>query len=442
MVPHKIIAATTTEALKLVREQVGGDALVLSTRDTAEGVEIVAISPEALAKMSQRPEAKVAPVANTAANASASNSSNLNNSSSANNLSSLNAPATSVFKSPGTGYSNNASAPSFSGSAPEDKRVDKLLAEFSEVKQLLQTHLSARAWDDMQAQSTEKAEALRVLLNAGFSPQLCGEIADQLSADPSDAPLMDRLQVLLESKIQTLDPLSVFDPGGVFAFIGPTGVGKTTAIAKIAARCVLRYGRDQLALLTTDTFRIGAQEQLKVYAKIIGVPVVSLRDSDDLASKLSSMKDRRVILLDTAGVSQRDTQMLEQSQLLLEGAPALKRILVMSSTTDLRTQEDVILMYQMAEKNEKSRAVTAAIITKTDEAAQIGPVLDCLIRHQLPLMFLANGQRVPEDLSQANTAYLSHRALRPRMLSSRLNIPDDQIPVHMADQLNDWIKAS
>ena len=431
MAPHKIIAATTTEALKLVREQVGGDALVLSTRDTPEGVEIVAISPEALAKMSQRPEAKVVPVAGTAANTSASNSSNSNSASSA---SSFNAPvsAAAAFKSSGTGYVS-----------PEDKRVDKLLAEFSEVKQLLQTHLSARAWDDMQAQSTEKAEALRVLLNAGFSPQLCGEIADQLSAQgPSDAPLMDRLQVLLESKIQTLDPLSVFDPGGVFAFIGPTGVGKTTAIAKIAARCVLRYGRDQLALLTTDTFRIGAQEQLKVYAKIIGVPVVSLRDSDDLASKLSSMKDRRVILLDTAGVSQRDTQMLEQSQLLLEGAPALKRILVMSSTTDLRTQEDVILMYQMAEKNEKSRAVTAAIITKTDEAAQIGPVLDCLIRHQLPLMFLANGQRVPEDLSQANTAYLSHRALRPRMLSSRLNIPDDQIPVHMADQLNDWIKAS
>ncbi len=430
MAPHKIIAATTTEALKLVREQVGGDALVLSTRDTPNGVEIVAISPEALAKMSQRPEAKVAPVASPAANPSAPSPSTT---ASANSFSSpAAAAAPKVFKP---------SAADFS--PPEDKRVDKLLAEFSEVKQLLQTHLSARAWDDMQAQSTEKAEALRILLNAGFSPQLCGETADQLSAQgPSDVPLMDRLQALLESKIQTLDPLSVFDPGGVFAFIGPTGVGKTTAIAKIAARCVLRYGRDQLALLTTDTFRIGAQEQLKVYAKIIGVPVVSLRDSDDLASKLSSMKDRRVILLDTAGVSQRDTQMLEQSQLLLEGAPALKRILVMSSTTDLRTQEDVILMYQMAEKNEKSRAVTAAIITKTDEAAQIGPVLDCLIRHQLPLMFLANGQRVPEDLSQANTAYLSHRALRPRMLSSRLQIPDDQIPVHMADQLNDWVKAS
>ena len=424
MAPHKIIAATTTEALKLVREQVGGDALVLSTRDTAEGVEIVAISPEALAKMSQRTEVKVAPAASPSADLAATS-----------------------FKPPVSSFAPNVPSSSINPPAAkdkqEDKRVDKLLAEFSEVKQLLQTHLSARAWDDMQAQSSEKAEALRILLNAGFSPQLCGEIADQLTAQgPSEVHLMDRLQALLESKIQTLDPLSVFDPGGVFAFIGPTGVGKTTAIAKIAARCVLRYGRGQLALLTTDTFRIGAQEQLKVYAKIIGVPVVSLRDSEDLASKLSSMKDRRVILLDTAGVSQRDTQMLEQSQLLLEGAPALKRILVMSSTTDLRTQEDVILMYQMAEKNEKSRAVTAAIITKTDEAAQIGPVLDCLIRHQLPLMFLANGQRVPEDLSQANTAYLSHRALRPRMLSSRLQITDDQIPVHLSDQLNDWVKAS
>ena len=141
MAPHKIIAATTTEALKLVREQVGGDALVLSTRDTPDGVEIVAISPEALAKMSQRSEPKPAPVVSAPAPASAS------------------ASAPSVFKSPTTSYSNSPAAPSFNAAPPEDKRVDKLLAEFSEVKQLLQTHLSARAWDDMQAQSTEKAEA-------------------------------------------------------------------------------------------------------------------------------------------------------------------------------------------------------------------------------------------------------------------------------------------
>ena len=430
MGPQKFIAANTTEALKLVRQQVGGDAMVLSTRDTPQGVEIVAISPEALSSLSQRKEASSTDVSAPAFDAPSSTSSN------------------SVFSAeisnPAAGFTTPVSAPASSADTPTAPQVEKLLAEFSAVKQLLQTHLSARAWDDIQAQSTDKAEALRILLNAGFSPQLCGELADELAALPADpnTRLIDRLQALLEPKIETLDPLSVFDPGGIFAFIGPTGVGKTTAIAKIAARCVLRYGRDQLALLTTDTFRIGAQEQLKVYAKIIGVPVVTLRDSDDLTTKLNSMKDRRVILLDTAGVSQRDTQMLEQAKLLLEGAPTLKRILVMSSTTDLRTQEDVILMYQMAEKNEKSRAVTAAIITKTDEAAQIGPVLDCLIRHKLPLMFLANGQRVPEDLSQANTAYLCHRALHPRVLSNRMEIPDEHIPLLMADQLNDWVKTS
>ena len=109
---------------------------------------------------------------------------------------------------------------------------------------------------------------------------------------------------------------------------------------------------------------------------------------------------------------------------------------------DLRTQEDVILMHQMATQNEGQKALIGAIITKTDEAAQIGPVVDCLIRHKLPLMFLANGQRVPEDLSQANTAYLSHRALHPRSISGRMDIPDEQISMHLMDQLNDWIKNS
>ena len=433
MGPQKFIAANTTEALKLVRQQVGGDAMVLSTRDTPQGVEIVAISPETLSKLSQRQDDLAEP---SAAAKSA--------------FSAMSPAAPGAWAPPAPnapGFDLEPPTPPKAAPQPvrsSDLQVEQLLAEFSQVKQLLQTHLSARAWEDLQAESSDKAEALRILLNAGFSPQLCAELADDLMAVPPapDERLVDRLQTLLEPKIQTLEPLSVFDPGGIFAFIGPTGVGKTTAIAKIAARCVLRYGREQLALLTTDTFRIGAQEQLKVYAKIIGVPVVSLRDSDDLAAKLSSMGDRRVILLDTAGVSQRDIQMLEQSQLLHEGAPALKRILVMSSTTDLRTQEDVILMHQQAAQSEQSRALVAAIITKTDEAAQIGPVLDCLIRHKLPLMFLANGQHVPEDLSQANTAYLCHRALHPRVLSNRMEIPDEHIPLLMTDQLNDWVKTS
>lgn len=409
MNPQKFVAVNVTEALKLVTQKVGGDAIVLTTRDTSDGVEIIAIAPADLAQLAQgNPQAEMASQA---------------------------APMVASVPSP--------IAPDFKPSnAVSVAEMDHLLSEFAQVKQLLQTHLSEKVWGDMQSHHPQQAEALRVVLNAGFSPSLSAELVKALPASPGTGQaLRQSLQHLLEQRVSVIDPLSVFDAGGVFAFIGPTGVGKTTAIAKIAARCVLRYGRDQLALLTTDTFRIGAQEQLNVYAKIIGVPVASLRDSDDLVAKLKSMGDRRIVLLDTAGVNQRDARMLEQAQMLQQGAPALKRILVMSSTTDLRTQEDVILMHQEAGLAHQGEAIRAAIITKTDEAAQLGPVLDCLIRHNLPLMFLANGQRVPEDLSQANLPYLSHRAIHPRALGSQMALADAQLPALMADQLSQWAVA-
>jgi flagellar biosynthesis protein FlhF len=397
MGPEKFIAASTTEALKLVRRKLGGEAMVLSTRDTPQGVEILAISPEDLQSLAQKPKT-TKPESVVAEQA----------------------PVVPMAVAPSTD-------------------VQQLLTEFAQVKDLLKTHLSAQAWQELQSQSSAQAEALKVMLNCGFSSQLCRELMSQVQDTHEDAvPVMDQLQVLLEQRVQTLDPMALFDKGGIFAFIGPTGVGKTTTIAKIAARCVLRFGREQVALLSTDTFRIGAQEQLKVYAKIIGIPVISPRDSQDLATQISNMGDRRVILLDTAGVSQRDIQMLEQSELLQEGAPTLKRILVMSSTTDLRTQEDVILLHGQAARANAAHGLTAAIITKTDEAAQIAPVLDCLIRHQLPLIFLANGQRVPEDLSQANVPYLSHRALHPRTLGADLNLPDEHIHLLMTHELSQW----
>lgn len=412
MNPQKFVAANVTEALKQVTQKVGGDAIVLTTRDTSEGVEIIAIAPADLAQLAQgNSQPSVAPLA----------------------------PVTPqpmpVVQHP--------IAPDFRpANAVSVAEMDHLLSEFAHVKQLLQTHLSEKVWGDMQMHHPQQAEALRVVLNAGFSPALSAELVKALAPSPGTGPMLRQcLQNILEQRVKVIDPLSVFDAGGVFVFIGPTGVGKTTAIAKIAARCVLRYGREQLALLTTDTFRIGAQEQLNVYAKIIGVPVASVRDSDDLAAKLKSMGHRRIILLDTAGVNQRDAKMLEQAQMLQQGAPSLKRILVMSSTTDLRTQEDVILMHQDAGMPDQAQTIHAAIMTKTDEAAQLGPVLDCLIRHELPLMFLANGQRVPEDLSQANLSYLSHRAIHPRALGHQMALADAQLPALMADQLSQWALA-
>lgn len=446
----------------------GSDAMILSSKDVEDGVEIVAISPDALAHLaSQR-------------NPFLANKTSSNQASSIVNSSAPTAPLnTPVFEeiskeifpkvttpsmdvrglivkdiitnsvvdasndaAPVSASQPNISSPTTSVAPAESPRVEQLFSEIEEVKKLLQSHLASSYWNNLQQESAGHAEVTKILLSAGFSPKLCVELAQDLSQTSDVKSLLIEVQKRLEHKIKTIDPLEAFDRGGIFAFIGPTGVGKTTTVAKVAARCVLRYGRNQVALLSTDTYRIGAQEQLKVFARILGLPVISLRDSEDLESKLNELSQRHIVLLDTAGVNQRDVLMIEQSQLLKEGSRDAHRILVMSSTTDLRTQEDVIMLHNQASIDANQSRIMGAIITKTDEAAQIAPVLDSLMRHELPLMFLSNGQRVPEDLSQANVAYLAHRAMHPRSLSNNLDVMDDQIPALMADYLNDWMNKN
>jgi flagellar biosynthesis protein FlhF len=460
MGPQKFTAANSAEALKMVREKMGSDAMILSSKDVDEGVEIVAISPDALAHLASQKNPFLAKSNNPAPSAPLNTpvfqeitkdvlpkvttpsmqvgglmvKDIINTNASANDaLPEVNSPAQS---------SDITSSPAANTPPAESPRVEHLITEIEEVKKLLQSHLASSYWSNLQQESAGHAQVTKTLLSAGFSPKLCAELVQNLSATGDVKSLLAEVQKRLEHSIKTIDPLEAFDRGGIFAFIGPTGVGKTTTVAKVAARCVLRYGRNQVALLSTDTYRIGAQEQLKVFARILGLPVISLRDSEDLESKLNELSQRHIVLLDTAGVNQRDVLMIEQSQLLKEGSRNAHRILVMSSTTDLRTQEDVIMLHNQASIDANQSRIMGAIITKTDEAAQIAPVLDSLMRHELPLMFLSNGQRVPEDLSQANVAYLAHRAMHPRSLGNNLNVLDDQIPALMADYLNDWMKKN
>ncbi len=473
MPAQKFVGPNTKEALRLVRQQLGGEAVILSSRDVPEGVELLAIGAADLEALSRAPALPPAPESlPAAAYPSAHPSSTTDPGAGAVGWAApvpaaiapvaaapafaapsmpappvapvappaVAAPPALPSVSPSISPSVSPSVSQFASPlAAPAPQLDGLVSQFNQMRDLLQAHLSDKVWGDFK-QSHDHALMLRSLLNAGFSPGLCSQLMQALPAQAQTLAAMRELMAQhLAQQIEVVEPLSVLDSGGVFAFIGPTGVGKTTAIAKIAARCVLRFGREQLVLMTTDNFRIGAQEQLKVYAKILGVSYVSVQDKDDFAHKLRQLSQRRIVLLDTAGVSQRDIQMLEQAQLLYEGAPELKRLLVMSSTTDLRTLEDVILMNTAAVRVASQQpALAGAIITKIDEAAQLGPVLDCLIRHRLPLMFLSNGQRVPEDLSQANIAYLVHRALHPRALGQSLQLSDEQVPALMADELSAW----
>jgi len=504
MGPQKFTALNTAEALKKVRLEMGADAMILSTSDTNNGVEIVAITPEDLANLSSAadptnkgnrarqmdPEVEIAPTFSSnprlgrdqgnratpkSVNMAATDnvggfkkvefpkisSAGLNSDSFKPSFfeSSQRVPAseakfagdgesiTSRRKSLNGAHANqgaesvNASPKSIAELA-NSPRVEKLLTEISEVKNLLQSHVAGNFWGNLQQEKTHLTEVIKHLLNTGFSPQLCADITRKLPETSDLSTLLQSARDQIKGMVKTVDAFAMFDKGGVFAFIGPTGVGKTTTVAKIAARCVLRYGRNQVTLLTTDTYRIGAQEQLKVFAKILGLTVTSLRDGEDLSSKLKELSGRKIVLLDTAGVSQRDTLMLEQSKTLQDGSQTAVRILVMSSTTDLRTQEEVIKLHNQAAQSNGVGKIEAAVITKIDEAAHIAPVVDSIIRHDMPLLFISNGQRVPEDLSLPDLDYLSHRAIQARAFSDDLSYSDEQIPAIFSNNLGDWIKTS
>jgi flagellar biosynthesis protein FlhF len=318
-----------------------------------------------------------------------------------------------------------------------DPSSSELARDLAEVKRLLQTHVAHTVAAAMSADSPVRAELLKQMFAAGFSAGMASEMVSQMPEQADIHSAVRWMQERLKADLQTLDVVSTIDEGGVYAFIGPTGVGKTTMVAKLAARCVLRFGRSQVALLTTDTYRIGAQEQLKVFAKILGLTITSVRDGADLAHKLEELSRKHVVLLDTAGMGQRDQLMIEQLSLLAEGRQHLKRVLVVSATTGLHTLDDVYETYRQALGQEPFWGV---VLTKLDEAVSLAPMVECVIRHQLPVLFMANGQRVPEDLHVPNTGYLVHRSLRVKASIAGSTPLDDHIPTLIADNLDAWAR--
>ena len=197
-------------------------------------------------------------------------------------------------------------------------------------------------------------------------------------------------------------PQSLFDQGGVFALTGPTGVGKTTTVAKIAAQYAMQHGASQVALITADVYRIGAQEQLRSFGQMLGVPVHVAHDRAALKELLGLFGDRKLVLIDTAGVSQRDTRV---GQLLaaLDLDP-IQRVVVLNAGMQAASLQDVASAYRAQE-------CAGVLLSKTDEAVQLGSAIDCLVRNRLRLLGFANGQRVPEDFHAPDFEYLVECAM-------------------------------
>ncbi|WP_409265986.1 flagellar biosynthesis protein FlhF [Massilia sp. BHUDP2] len=305
-----------------------------------------------------------------------------------------------------------------------------MMNEIRAMRGLMETQLAELSWNATQQREPQKAAVLREMLAAGFSATLARYLIDKMPATKDAADALRWIKTVLARNLTTIaNEDDLLNRGGVFALVGPTGVGKTTTTAKLAARCVMRHGPDKLALITTDAYRIGGHEQLRIYGKILGVMVHSVKDEADLRIALKELKNKHTVLIDTIGMSQRDQMVTEQVAMLSESGTDVKRLLCLNATSTGETLNEVVRAYQ-------GSGLAGCIMTKLDEAASIGNVLDVVIRQKLNLHYISNGQRVPEDLHLADRAMLVDRAFRNNR-HAQAQFGDADLPLMMAAAGND-----
>ena len=447
---RKFIAANARDALRKVKETLGNDAIILSNRGVPGGVEIMAVAARdmamivptqvqetnlserkmpdshsdddyrvvlssARARVSQPPPPAAVPAQSSqhhhanvpkhfsgAVNAGIPRTGALRQMESGRSASSTAAPARVA---PITPPPSSAALPEMAPRRPEAEVVPmEVMDEIRSLRRIVEQHLAGFAWGESARSEPVKTDILRQMLDAGFSPQFSRELLSDLPREMNGLEAMAWVKGAADRSLMTIGSESdIVDRGGVYALVGPTGVGKTTTTAKLAARCVLRHGPSKVALVTTDGYRIGAHEQLRIYGRILGVSVHLVKDGNELRQTLMELQHKHMVLIDTMGMSQRDKLVPELTD-MLSGCD-VQRLLLLNSTSRGDTLDDVVRAYA-------GDTLAGCILTKIDEAASLATVLDVIMRHGLMLQYVSNGQRVPEDLHLPNRSYLLHRAFK------------------------------
>jgi flagellar biosynthesis protein FlhF len=358
------------QALRQVRDAQGPDAVILSSRRVSGGVEVVAAVDYDVDVDIELPIAQEPTRAEVEANA--------------------------------RDYATLASR--FAG---EDRlQVNDLGADVNEelrtLRRMLETQLATLAWNDLSRRAPMQTELLRQLTVLGLASDLSGELVSQLPQRMELAEAHRVALAMLARRIETVGERWM-ESGGAVAMIGPTGVGKTTLIAKLAARWVLRHGPRDLALVSTDCIRIGAQEQIHTLGRLLGVPAYSIDGAGELAELLDNL-GHRLVLIDSAGLSQRDPRLATELTTLASASERIETSLVLSAASQAGAIEEAI------EKFAPAQPMTCSV-TKLDEATSLGGTMSALIRAKLPLAYLSDGQQVPEDLHPARSHQLIARAV-------------------------------
>ena len=282
---------------------------------------------------------------------------------------------------------------------------DAMGTELKTLRRMLETQLAQLAWNDLTRRAPVHVEILRELTEIGISQELSEYILKQLP-EKVELGFARRFAIAGLSQYLLVTGDRWLENGGRVAFIGATGVGKTTTLAKLAVRWVLRHGPRDIALVGSDTVRIGAQDQIQSLGQLLGVPVYTPENFESLPTLLSRLGDRhRMILIDTPGSSLRDGQLASRLGVLSNCASQMETALVLAASTQAGAVEETVKRYAPANP-------ACCVLTKVDEAASLGGALSVLIKARLPVSYVSEGQRVPEDLRPARALELVSTAVR------------------------------
>lgn len=288
------------------------------------------------------------------------------------------------------------------------QQFDTMRQEMTSMKQLLQHQVSGLMWQDLARREPVRALVIEKLQQLGLSEAMADQLACFMPEDIADGEAWDCALELLAGQLTTTND-DLMRRGGIVALVGPTGVGKTTTVAKLAAQFARLHGAEQVALITTDTFRIGAFEQLATFGRIIGCPVKQAKDHEELAILLTQLQQRKLILIDTAGMSQRDVRLAEKLSALMHNSRVkIRSYLVLSATSQARVMQETVEHF-------KRISLSGCIFTKLDECLSLGEIINIAIQNALPVSYLTNGQRVPEDIEAAQAKAMIDQAEQLRL---------------------------
>ncbi|MFC3652644.1 flagellar biosynthesis protein FlhF [Dyella humi] len=413
----RFLASDMRQAMRDVRAEQGADAVILSTRRLEEGIEIIAAVDYDEALM--REAARV----NAPAPAPAATKPPVNEAVKETPKERIKEVAKQAVKEPAK--ETRAATPPPPPPPPipmpmpageiavlqpmmEQHALEtaRMRTELGGLRQLLEQQLSSLAWNDMERRSPMRARVLRDMSRLGIDTDVARRLIDELPED-INADQARYLPLGLLSRSLKVSGRGLADVCGVTALVGPTGVGKTTTIAKLAACAVMHHGPVKVALVSTDHYRIGAAAQLEHYGRLLGVRVYPAYDAVGLAQTLHLLRDHHTVLVDTAGVSGADPRLQQQMEVLREasahGATQLRACLVLAANAQAPALDESVRAYLPVKPS-------ACIATKLDEAPSLGGLLSVLIRHGVPLDCTTDGQRVPEDISAADARVLVCRA--------------------------------